>query len=37
MCHVPISEALMGLTFIPWGNNIGDIICSAVAARRGNA
>lgn len=34
---MPISEALVGLTVMAWGNNIGDIMNSAVAAKRGNA
>lgn len=37
MCHIHISESLLGLTIIAWGNNIGDIMNSAVAAKRGNA
>ncbi len=37
LCHIPISESLLGLTIIAWGNNIGDIMNSAVAAKRGNA
>ena len=37
MCHVSIPESLVGLTIISWGNNIGDLMNSAVAAKRGNA
>lgn len=37
MCHMNIPEALVGLTILAWGNNIGDIMNSVVAAKRGNA
>mmetsp|Transcript_26618 Transcript_26618/g.47876 ORF Transcript_26618/g.47876 Transcript_26618/m.47876 type:complete len:378 (-) Transcript_26618:1770-2903(-) len=36
-CHIPVSDALLGLTIMAWGNNIGDIMNSATAAKRGNA
>lgn len=37
MCHISIPESLVGLTIISWGNNIGDLMNSAVVAKRGNA
>jgi len=37
LCHLSVPQSLVGLTIIAWGNNIGDIMNSAVAAKRGNA
>lgn len=37
LCHMSIPQSLVGLTIMSWGNNIGDIMNSAIAARRGNA
>jgi Ca2+/Na+ antiporter len=37
LCHLRVPESLVGLTILAWGNNIGDIMNSAVAAKRGNA
>jgi Ca2+/Na+ antiporter len=36
LCHLSLPESLVGLTILAWGNNIGDIMNSAAAARRGN-
>ena len=36
-CYLNIKEQLIGLTIICWGNNIGDMVNSAVAAKRGMA
>ncbi|MEE4248585.1 MAG: hypothetical protein V2I33_24670 [Kangiellaceae bacterium] len=36
-CYMDIKEQLIGLTIICWGNNIGDMVNSAVAAKHGLA
>ena len=36
-CYIEVSEMLIGITLITWGNNIGDLINAGVAAKRGMA
>lgn len=36
-CYIQVSEMLIGITLITWGNNIGDLINAGVAAKRGMA
>ena len=35
LCHIEVSESILGLTLISWGNNVEDILNSAISAKRG--